>query len=398
MMISSEVKILVENGSAIRAMFEEGKRLADIYGSENVFDFSIGRPNFPPPEAVKDAIIDIVTNDDPLMVHGYMPNAGFPDVRAAVADWLNNAHGSSYTADHIVMTTGAAAGLNTVCRTLLNPGDEVIVLSPYFFEYNRYVENWRGKIVVVPTNAETGFVPDIGAVADAINKSTKAIIINNPNNPTGAIYSAEVIEKLAAMLEKKQAEFGEPIYIISDEPYRELAYDGAEVPFIPSYYPNTIICYSWSKSLSLPGERVGYVAVSPEADDAGLIFDGVIVANRTLGMVNCPSLIQRVVMRCLNEKTNLSGYDGNRKLLYDGLTGLGFDCIYPSGAFYLWVKSPVPDDKAFVEAARKYMLLIVPGSSMGGAGYVRIAYCVSPDMIKRSMAAFGKLAKEYGLV
>lgn len=396
-MISREINSLVQKSSAIRAMFEEGRRLATIHGRENVFDYSIGNPNFPAPEAVREAIIDIVTNEDSVTVHGYMPNSGFPDVRKAVADWINSTHRASYTADNIVMTVGASGGLNVIFRTLLNPGDEVIATSPYFFEYNRYVENWRGKIVVVPTNAEAGFMPDIEAIAAAVTKDTKAIIINNPNNPTGVIYPAEVIKKLAAMLEAKQAEFGEPIYIVADEPYRDLAYDGTEVPYIPKYYRNTIICYSWSKSLSLPGERIGYVAISPEADESELLFNGAVTANRTLGYVNSPSLMQRVVMRCLNEKTDLSGYDTNRKLLYNGLTDLGFTCTYPSGAFYLWVKSPVPDEKAFVEAARKYLLLLVPGSAMGCAGYVRIAYCVSPDMIRRSMSAFSKLAKEYGL-
>ncbi|NCC69494.1 MAG: pyridoxal phosphate-dependent aminotransferase, partial [Clostridia bacterium] len=355
-MISREVYSLVQNSSAIRAMFEEGRRLAAIHGRENVFDYSIGNPNFPAPEAVKNAIIDIVTNEDSVMVHGYMPNSGYPDVRKAVADWINSTHGVSFTENNIVMTVGASGGLNVIFRTLLNPGDEVIVTSPYFFEYNRYVENWSGKIVVVPTSAEAGFMPDIDAIAAAVTKEIKAIIINNPNNPTGVIYPAEVIEKLAAMLEKKQAEFGEPIYIVADEPYRELAYDGTVVPYIPKFYRNTIVCYSWSKSLSLPGERIGYVAISPEADDSELIFNGAVTSNRTLGYVNSPSLMQRVVMRCLNEKTDLSGYDTNRKLLYNGLTDLGFTCTYPAGAFYLWVKSPVPDEKAFVEAARKHLL------------------------------------------
>ncbi|HBR07615.1 MAG TPA: pyridoxal phosphate-dependent aminotransferase [Clostridiales bacterium] len=396
-MISQDVSLMVKNSSAIRALFEDGKRLASQYGSENVFDYSIGNPNFPAPEAVKKAVIDIISNEDSLLVHGYMPNSGFPDVRAAVASWINKTHGTSFTAENIVMTVGASGGLNVIFRTLLNPGDEVIVTSPYFFEYGSYVKNWHGELVVVPTKAEDGFMPDVDAIAAAINKNTKALILNNPNNPSGVVYPAEMIEKIAAMLEKKQAEFGSPIYIIADEPYRELAYDGVQVPYIPNFYRNTIVCYSWSKSLSLPGERVGYLAVHPDADDSQLIFDGAVVSNRTLGFINCPSLIQRVVMRCLDEKTDISGYDHNRRLLYNGLRELGFECAYPSGAFYLWVKSPLADEKAFVEAARKRLLLLVPGTSFGTPGYVRIAYCVSPDMIKRSMPAFAALAKDCGM-
>lgn len=396
-MISQKVYAMVQNSSAVRAMFEEGKRLASIHGSENVFDFSIGNPNFPAPEAVKEAIIDIVSNENSVMVHGYMQNAGFPEVRAAIAEKLNRTYGSSYTSDNIVMTVGASGGLSIIFRTLINPGDEVIVLAPYFFEYGTHVRNWDGKLVIVPTKAEEGFMPDIDAISAAVTRNTKAIIINSPNNPSGVIYPAELLEKLGRMLEQKQAEFGNPIYLISDEPYRELAYDGAVVPFIPRYYRNTIICYSWSKSLSLPGERVGYLAIPPEADDSGLIFDGAVSAVRSLGFVNCPSLMQRVVMRCLDEQTDIRGYDENRKLLYNGLTGLGFSCAYPSGAFYLWVKSPVADEKAFVEAAKSHMLLLVPGSSFGCPGYVRIAYCVSPDMIKRAMPAFSELAKDCGL-
>jgi aspartate aminotransferase len=395
-MISKRIETLVHNGSAIRAMFEEGKRLAGIYGAENVFDFSIGNPYFPPPEAVKNAIVDIITHDDPMHIHGYTANAGYPEVRTAVAENLNKRFGTNLSANNITMCVGAAAGLNVVFRTLLNPDEEVIVLAPYFFEYRSHVENSGGKLVIVPTKAEEGFMPDVDAICAAINEKTKAVIINNPNNPTGVIYPAEMLKKLGDALEKKQAELGTTIYVISDEPYRELAYDGVEVPYLPKYCRNAIICYSWSKSLSLPGERIGYIVVPSEIDDSQLVYDGTVVSNRILGFVNAPSLMQLAVARCINESTDISAYDANRKLLYNGLHDLGFECAYPAGAFYLWVKSPI-DDQAFIAAGKKYNILMVPGTSFAFPGYVRLAYCVSPDMIKRSLPAFAKLAKDCGM-
>ena len=381
---------LAAGGSAIRAMFEEGKRLADEFGPENVFDFSIGNPYFAPPDAVKDAIVDIITNDDPMTVHGYPANAGFPAVRKAVADSLNRRFGTDYNENNIIMTVGAAGGLNVILRVLCNPGDEVIVISPYFFEYNNYIGNADAKVVVVPAAAENGFMPDIDAIAAAVTPKTKAIILNNPNNPTGVIYSAEMLKKLGALLEEKGKEFGTVIYVIADEPYRELAYDGAEVPWLPDCCKNTIVGYSWSKSLSLPGERIGYLVIPSDIVDAQLIIDAAVVANRMLGFVNAPSLMQLAVARCLD------AYDANRKLLYNGLHELGYECEYPAGAFYLWVKTPVPEPE-FVALAKKYNLLLVPGASFGCEGYVRLAYCVSGDMIKRSMAAFAKLAADCGL-
>ena len=387
---------LAAGGSAIRAMFEEGKRLADEFGPENVFDFSIGNPYFAPPDAVKDAIVDIITNDDPMTVHGYPANAGFPAVRKAVADSLNRRFGTDYNENNIIMTVGAAGGLNVILRVLCNPGDEVIVISPYFFEYNNYIGNADAKAVVVPAAAENGFMPDIDAIAAAVTPKTKAIILNNPNNPTGVIYSAEMLKKLGALLEEKGKEFGTVIYVIADEPYRELAYDGAEVPWLPDCCKNTIVGYSWSKSLSLPGERIGYLVIPSDIVDAQLIIDAAVVANRMLGFVNAPSLMQLAVARCLDASTDIAAYDANRKLLYNGLHELGYECEYPAGAFYLWVKTPVPESE-FVALAKKYNLLLVPGASFGCEGYVRLAYCVSGDMIKRSMAAFAKLAADCGL-
>lgn len=395
-MICERMIKLAEGGSAIRAMFEEGKRLAALYGAENVFDFSIGNPYFAPPEAVKDAIVDIITNDDPMSVHGYPANAGFPAVREAVAQSLNRRFGTNYNAGNIIMTVGAAGGLNVILRVLCNPGDEVMVISPYFFEYNNYIGNADAKVVVVPAAAENGFLPDLDAIAAAITPKTKAMILNNPNNPTGVIYPADMLKKLGELLEAKGKENGTVIYLISDEPYRELAYDGAEVPWLPNCCKNTIVGYSWSKSLSLPGERIGYLVIPSDIVDAQLIFDAAVVANRMLGFVNAPSLMQLAVARCLDASTDIDAYDANRKLLYNGLHELGYECEYPAGAFYLWVKTPVAEPE-FVALAKKYNLLLVPGASFGCEGYVRLAYCVSGDMIKRSMASFAKLAEECGL-
>ena len=395
-MISEKMAKMASGGSVIRAMFEEGKRLSAIYGKENVFDFSIGNPSFPPPGSVKDAIIDIITNEDPMYVHGYPANSGYPEVRRAIADSLNRRFGTAYTEGNIMMTVGAAGGLSCTMVTLLNPGDEVICITPYFFEYNNYVTTPGGKVVTVPASAENGFMPDVDAIAAAVTPKTKAVILNSPNNPTGVIYPADLLRKYSDMLLEKGREYGTVIYTISDEPYRELVYDGAEVPWMPNYVANCIVCYSWSKSLSLPGERIGYVVVPSDIADGQLIFDAEVVANRMLGFVNAPSLMELVVARCVDEPTNIAGYDANRKLLYDGLTALGFEGAYPAGAFYLWIKTPI-EESAFVEKAKSYNLLLVPGSNFGTPGYVRLAYCVSPDMIERSMTAFARLAADCGL-
>ena len=395
-MISEKMAKMASGGSVIRAIFEEGKRLSAIYGKENVFDFSIGNPSFPPPGSVKDAIIDIITNEDPMYVHGYPANSGYPEVRRAIADSLNRRFGTAYTEGNIMMTVGAAGGLSCTMVTLLNPGDEVICITPYFFEYNNYVTTPGGKVVTVPASAENGFMPDVDAIAAAVTPKTKAVILNSPNNPTGVIYPADLLRKYSDMLLEKGREYGTVIYTISDEPYSELAYDGAEVPWMPGCVANCIVCYSWSKSLSLPGERIGYVVVPSDIADGQLIFDAEVVANRMLGFVNAPSLMELVVARCVDEPTNIAGYDANRKLLYDGLTALGFEGAYPAGAFYLWIKTTI-EESAFVEKAKSYNLLLVPGSNFGTPGYVRLAYCVSPDMIERSMTAFARLAADCGL-
>ncbi len=395
-MISEKMKTLVSGSSAIRAMFEEGQRLAAIYGKENVYDFSLGNPSVPAPSKVKDAAIEILNSEDSLMVHGYMSNSGYEDVRLAIAKSLNTRFGTDYDEKNILMTVGAAGGLNAAFKAILVPGDEVITFAPFFGEYRNYVDNFGGILVAVAPNLET-FQPDIEGLRNAVTPKTKAVIINTPNNPTGVVYSEETIKAIAQVLNEKQAEYGIDICLISDEPYRELAYDGVEVPWLPDYYDNTIVGYSFSKSLSLPGERIGYLVVSSKIKDFDDVVSGLSVAIRILGFVNAPSLMQRVVMHCLEEKSDVAAYDRNREKLYSELLNLGFECIKPQGAFYLFVKSPVADEKIFCNDAKKYNLLLVPGSSFGCSGYVRLAYCVSYDTIVNSIPAFTKLAADYGL-
>ena len=393
-MISDKMKDLVKNNSVIREMFEEGKKLQKLYGKENVFDFSLGNPSVPAPKKVKEAIIKILENEDPCFLHGYMSNSGFEDVREKIAESINRKFGTNFSAKNLIMTVGAASGLNIVLKSIINPGDEVINFAPYFSEYNNYIKNYDGIVTVVSTNLET-FEPNLEEFKNKINSKTKAVIINTPNNPTGVIYSEELIKKLVKILEEKSSQIGHPIYLISDEPYRELVYDGAIVPYVTKYYKNTFVVYSYSKSLSLPGERIGYVIVPDELDDSNEMIEAITIANRIIGCVNAPSLIQRVIPYCLDIQIDLKEYDTNRKLLYKILTECGFECIKPQGAFYLFVKSPIPDEKEFCKTAKKYHLLFVPCSSFACPGYVRIAYCVPHTMIQRSEDAFRKLAKEY---
>lgn len=393
-MISEKMKPFVQNNSAIRAMFEEGNRLRKIYGADKVFDFSLGNPNVPAPEAVKEAIIDLVTNEDPTVLHGYMSNAGFEDVRQSIADSLNRRFGTSFEAKNLIMTVGAASGLNVILKTILNPGEEVIVFAPYFLEYGAYVRNYDGVLVEV-TPDTSSFQPNLKEFEEKITAKTRAVIVNTPHNPTGVVYSEETIKEIAAILEKKQKEFDNVIYLISDEPYRELVYDGAEVPYLTKYYANTVVGYSYSKSLSLPGERIGYLVIPDEVDGSAEVITAATIANRVSGSVNAPSLIQKVVGRCVDAEVDVAYYDRNRKTLYDGLSECGFECVKPQGAFYLWVKSPVADEKEFCNAGKKYNILMVPGSSFACPGYVRLAYCVSYESIVNSLPAFKELAKEY---
>ena len=394
-MIADKMKNMVANSSAIRAMFEEGTRLAGIYGRENVFDFSLGNPNVPAPQIVKDAIVELVNDTDPVVLHGYTnSNSGYPEVREAIAKSLNERFDTKFSGKNIVMTVGAAGGLNVILKALLNPGDEVITFAPYFGEYRSYVSNFDGVLVEISPDTET-FQPRLKEFEEKITEKTKAVIVNTPNNPTGVIYSEETIQRMAAILNAKQQEFGTDIYLISDEPYRELAYDKTEVPYLTKCYDNTVVGYSFSKSLSLPGERIGYLVIPDEAADSEMLIRTANVATRILGFVNAPTLQQKVVEKCLNEKTDLSFYDRNREDLYNGLKECGFECIKPQGAFYLFVKSPVPNEKEFCEAAKKYNILIVPGSSFACPGYVRLAYCVSHETIVNSLPKFKELAKEY---
>ena len=395
-MISQKIQKALQGSSAIRAMFVEGNELAARVGRENVYDFSLGNPATPAPAALNEAIKQLVDETDPLVLHGYMDNAGYPDVRQAVAENLNKRFGTAFTSHNIVMTVGAAGGLNIIFKTILDPGDEVIVFAPYFGEYKSYAANFDAEVVEVAPDFET-FQPDLMAFEKAINEKTKAVIVNTPNNPTGVIYHEETMKKMAGILEKKEKEIGHEIYLISDEPYRELVYDGNQEDFLTKYYRNTIVGYSFSKSLSLPGERIGYLVIPDEADGSEELISAATIANRTLGCVNAPSLIQKVVAKCVDAKTDLAAYDKNRQALYNGLKECGFECIKPQGAFYLFVKSPVEDEKAFCEAGKKYNILMVPGSSFACPGYVRLAYCVSYETIVNSLPEFKKLAAEYGL-
>ncbi len=395
-MVSNKMKEMVNKSSAIRAMFEEGQKMAAKVGAENVFDFSLGNPSIPSPPEVNKAILGVLEEEDSLFVHGYMNNAGFPDVRKKVADHLNGLYGTEYTEKHILMTVGAAGGMNVVLKVILNPGDEVLTLMPFFGEYRSYVANFDGVLVPVPTDPST-FMPIRENLEKAITAKTRAMIINSPNNPSGVVYGEADIAMIAEVLKAKEEEYGAPIYLISDEPYRELVYDGVKVPWIPNYYKNTIVGYSFSKTLSMPGERIGYLAFSPEVDGLDEMLPAASIANRILGFVNAPSLMQRAIARLLDAKTDLAGYEKNRKAIYEGLTNLGFTCIEPQGSFFLFIKSPIEDDEAFCEAAKKYNILIVPGVSFGGKGYARLAYCVAYDTIIRALPGFAKLAEEFGL-
>lgn len=392
-MIAEQMKGFVKNSSAIRAMFEEGKKLAAVYGPENVYDFSLGNPNVPAPEKVRKEAVRMLTEDDPVILHGYMNNSGYEDVREKISNFLNKTHGTNFRAENILMTVGAAGGLNVILKTLLNPGDEVIVFAPYFGEYRSYAANYGGVLVEVPPNT-TDFQPDLESFEKLISPKTKAVIVNTPNNPTGVIYSEKTIRAMADIMRRKQQEYGTDICLISDEPYRELAYDGAEVPYLTKYYENTVVGYSFSKSLSLPGERIGYLVIPDEMKDSADVIAAANVANRILGFVNAPSLFQKVAAECLEERTDLEYYNRNRETLYYGLTEAGYECVRPEGAFYLFVKSPVEDEKVFCEAAKKHRILIVPGSSFGCPGYVRIAYCVAYETIVNALPGFKKVICE----
>ncbi len=393
-MISDQMLKLVNGSSAIRAMFEEGKKLAAIYGAENVYDYSLGNPSVEPPLEVKKAIYHILETEEPNLVHGYPNNSGFEDVRQAVAEHLNKKFGTAFSFENIVMTNGAAAALNIIFKCILNPGDEIITFAPFFTEYRNYAANYNATLTVVPANLET-FEVNFDEFEKLITPRTRSVLINTPNNPSGVVYSEETIKKIAAVMEKKQAEFGTDIYLISDEPYRELVYENIEVPYVSKYYKNTFVAYSFSKSLSLPGERVGYLVANSEMADFEKMMYALNVANRVCGFVNANSLFQRVVPYCLDCKVDIEIYNRNRIDLYNKLTELGFKCVKPVGAFYMFPETPIEDDVAFCNAAKEFNLLLVPGSGFGCKGHMRLSYCVSHDTIINSFPAFEKLAAKF---
>lgn len=395
-MVSKQILEDISNSSAIRAMFIEGKALAERVGAEHVYDFSLGNPCTPVPEAYTRAMLEIIEEEDSLELHGYMDNTGYPGVRKAVADSLNRRFGTRFDAGNIIMTVGAAGAINVILKVLFDPGDELMVFAPYFTEYRNYCGNWRGVLSVVEPDYET-FLPDFEDMERKLSPKTKAVMINNPVNPSGVIYSEDTIQKIAALLEKKQQEYGHEIYIISDEPYRELVFDGKTTPFLTKYYQNTFVTYSFSKSLSIPGDRIGYLVVPREMADFDTVFQGLAIANRITGFINAPALMQKAVARCLEEQTDVEFYDRNRKRIYEALTGLGFSCVKPEGTFYMFLKSPEPDEKQFVAKAKKHHIMLVNGTTFACPGYVRLAYCVPYEMIERSLPAFGELAAEYGL-
>ncbi len=393
-MISDQMLKLVNGSSAIRAMFEEGKKLAAIYGAENVYDYSLGNPSVEPPLEVKKAIYHILETEEPNLVHGYPNNSGFEDVRQAVAEHLNKKFGTAFSFENIVMTNGAAAALNIIFKCILNPGDEIITFAPFFTEYRNYAANYNATLTVVPANLET-FEVNFDEFEKLITPRTRGVLINTPNNPSGVVYSEETIKKIAAVMEKKQAEFGTDIYLISDEPYRELVYENVEVPYVSKYYKNTFVAYSFSKSLSLPGERIGYLVANSEMADFEKMMYALNVANRVSGFVNANSLFQRVVPYCLDCKVDIEIYNRNRIDLYNKLTELGFKCVKPVGAFYMFPETPIEDDVAFCNAAKEFNLLLVPGSGFGCKGHMRLSYCVSHDTIINSFPAFEKLAAKF---
>ena len=393
-MVSEEMYVLGTKKSTIRTIFEFGQKRAAEVGAENVFDFSLGNPNVPVPDFIRDAAVDILLHSDPTEVHGYTIAPGKPAVREALAADLKRRFGMEVTGKNLFMTAGAAASVTITFKALTEPGDEFVTFAPFFPEYRVFVEACGGKLVVVPAKTDD-FQIDLTALERVLTPQTKAVIVNSPNNPSGAVYRETTIRRLADLLRAKEQEYGHPIFIVADEPYREIVYDGASVPCIPLFYDNTIVCYSYSKSFSLPGERIGYIVVPDTAADFARIYGAIAGAARVLTHVNAPSLWQLVVARCAGKAADLSTYAKNAALLYDGLTALGFSCVRPQGAFYLFPQALEPDDAAFCRRAQEYDLLLVPGRDFGCPGYFRAAYCVRTKMIEKSLPRFEALAKSY---
>ncbi len=386
---------LGQNRSTIREIFEYGKRRIAEVGAENVYDFSIGNPSVPAPDSVRGAVMEVLDTFGPVDTHSYTSAQGDAAVRAAMAQDLNRRFGTDFHADNFYMTVGAAAALSACFRALAEPGDEFIAIAPFFPEYRCFVEKGAGAKLVVVDADTTAFQIDFARLDAAIGPHTKAVIINSPNNPSGTVYSEETIRQLAQLLTEKSKMFSHPVFLISDEPYRELVYDDIRLPFVTKYYSNTFVCYSYSKSLSLPGERIGYVLVPDSLEDAKTAYAAICGAGRALGYVNAPSLFQRVAAKCAGQTADISVYAKNRMLLYQGLLDLGFSCVKPEGAFYIFPRSLEPDAKAFCDRAKKYDLLLVPGDDFGCPGHVRISYCVPTERIERALGLFAKLAEEY---
>lgn len=395
MIVSEKMLELGSKRSAIRELFEYGKKKAAEVGAENVYDFSLGNPTVPSPACVNDTIKELLDTMDSVAVHGYTSAQGDLATRKAISDYLNRTYETNFKPDNFYMTCGAAASLSLCFKALtIDEQDNFITIAPFFPEYRVFVNAEGAELKVVPPDTDN-FQIDFKALEELIDKHTRGVIINSPNNPSGAVYSRETIIKLAELLTKKSQKYGNEIFIIADEPYREIAYDGVEVPYVTKYYKNTLVCYSYSKSLSLPGERIGYVLVPDEVTESKQVYAAICGAGRALGFVCAPSLFQKVIAQCVGETGDVSIYKRNRDLLYQGLTEIGYHCYKPDGAFYLFVKALEKDADQFCERAKELNLLLVSAVEFGCPGYVRISYCVDEDMIKRSFTAFKKLKEEY---
>ena len=393
-MIAEKMKPYVKNNSAIRMMFEEGNRLRGIYGAENVFDFSIGNPSVPAPDVVNETALQLIKESDPVLLHGYTSAQGDIAVRQMIADSVKRRFDFDCRPENLYVTVGAAAGLCCCLNGLCNPGDEVIVFAPYFPEYKVFIEGAGASMTLIPADIEA-FQIDFDTFEKSINKNTKAVIVNSPNNPSGAVYSEETVKKLADILDAKSAEFHQPIYLIADEPYREIVFNNTTVPYLPKYYKNTLVCYSWSKSLSLPGERMGYIFIPDCVEQQELVYAAIAGAGRSLGYVNAPSLFQRVCAMCADETADISIYETNKKILAKGLKDMGYHVVDPEGTFYMFPRTLIADDVAFCEKAKDFNLLIVPGVGFGCPGHTRISFCVPTARIEKSLSAFEQLAKSF---
>ncbi len=392
MAISAKVLKAMESSSWIRKMFEEGAALKREKGEENVYDFTLGNPITEPPDSFKRRLMELAADETPG-THAYMPSSGLPWVKEKIAAYLSRKTGIAYTADQIVMTVGAAGGLNVILKALMDPGDEILTFAPYFVEYRVYADNFNGTLKPVPTTED--FLPDMEKLKAAITEKTKALIINSPHNPTGVIYGETILRSLSEILRQASEKIGHPIYLISDEPYRKIAFDHVTVPYPPVYYKNSVLITSHSKDLSIPGERIGYVAIHPESADAPVLSMALNYTNRVLGYINAPALMQRVVAELQDEPADVAGYQKKRDMLYPALISFGYECVKPMGAFYLFPKAPGGDDIAFIQHLKKFNILTVPGSGFGAPGYFRIAYCVKESAIERSLDGFKKAIESY---